>query len=574
MNETYKIAWLCPTRCRVHSVKKLINSLESTCSNPANFVLYLGVDHDDHDTIEYYTQYHQLKSYVQLIIIPDQKCFPGLPWIWNYMVSQTTESLIGMCGDDFVFMTDKWDEMIVNYWRTNYADNVELIHFDDCLQLRHLTDEDKIKKENLRDVVATNSIVHRDTVNLLDGYLPRYFKHLFCDTWLTHVYALAGRCTFIHNLKIKHEHHSITGDVDDTTRKLKQHCEWNSAYSLFNYKESERVAQADTLKEHIESSGPNTIDSNKRVFTSKTRVFANVMIRDEEILLSHVGKIWKHYPIDKWVFYDDHSSDDTVNTIYRIFGDRAVVLRDKDRKTESYMRYKMLQYSHDTGCSAGVVVSIDVDELLSKSILDDFDNIIDISTKYNFQIYQYNCAGDLYHQRTDPSYINNRRGFLVSLKHANMYEMCKNAQSEKGYHLDRVPSIDLKRLEDDRYGFIHLQALNTTFYFIKQMWYKHYDFVESKMSIDKVNRRYDPVVNRGEFLPEPMPENIIDEQMMKHITPGIYDDVLRSKPHYLKYILSHLDSRLVTFGHDLFLSDVLNPSNVKQLKSSKLQHSV
>ena len=571
----YKVAWLCPTRDRVGSVDKLIRSIEQTFESVDNFILYLGVDHDDINTMEYYKHYHQFKSYIDIIVVPEQKVFPGLPWIWNYMASQTTEPLIGMCGDDFVFKTDKWDAMIVNYWKSNYADNIELIHFDDCLQLRHLPEKEKYKKENLKNVVAINSIVHRDSINLLGDYLPHYFKHLFCDTWLTDVYKLSKRCTYMPNLKIKHEHHSITGEIDDTTRRLKQHCEWDSAYALFEYKQSERNVQANILKEYIESYGPSVVDSNKHIGISKaTKVFANVLIRDEEILLTHVGKIWKHYPVDRWVFYDDHSSDGTVSLIHQIFGDRAVVLQGKSRKSEAYMRYKMLQYSHDNGCSDGVVISIDVDELLSKSMLDDFDNIIDISTKYWLQLFQYNCTGDLYHCRSDSYYRTNRRGFIIPVKHANVYEMSINAQSEEGYHLARVPSVNLKKIQDDRYGFIHLQSLNIRFYLIKQMWYKHHDYVESKMSIDDINDRYDPVVNQGNFQPTPIAENIIDKQMMGHITPDIFDDILESKQHYLKYILSHLDDRLVTFGHDLFLSDVLNPSNAKQLKSSKLQHSV
>ena len=59
-------------------------------------------------------------------------------------------------------------------------------------------------------------------------------------------------------------------------------------------------------------------------------VHANVMVKDESIILPHVFKYWNEYPIDKWVFYNDNSVDNTTEVIQRNFGDRAVVFESKE----------------------------------------------------------------------------------------------------------------------------------------------------------------------------------------------------------------------------------------------------
>ena len=40
------------------------------------------------------------------------------------------------------------------------------------------------------------------------------------------------------------------------------------------------------------------------------KVHANVMIKDEELLLQEIIPIWEKYPVDHWVFYDDNSFEE------------------------------------------------------------------------------------------------------------------------------------------------------------------------------------------------------------------------------------------------------------------------
>ena len=60
------------------------------------------------------------------------------------------------------------------------------------------------------------------------------------------------------------------------------------------------------------------------------KVYANVMVQNEAIILPHVFEYWNEYPVDKWVFYDDNSTDDTIQVIKDNFGDKAKVFSSKD----------------------------------------------------------------------------------------------------------------------------------------------------------------------------------------------------------------------------------------------------
>ena len=54
-------------------------------------------------------------------------------------------------------------------------------------------------------------------------------------------------------------------------------------------------------------------------------VHANVVFKNEAILLKHLVEVWKHYPIDEWVFYDDRSTDESVEIVKTLPGIVTVI---------------------------------------------------------------------------------------------------------------------------------------------------------------------------------------------------------------------------------------------------------
>ena len=266
----------------------------------------------------------------------------------------------------------------------------------------------------------------------------------------------------------------------------------------------------------------------------------NVMVKDEGLLLEKVLPIWKSYDVDQFVFYDDNSSDNTLEVIAKhLEPERYVLLNDKLPKfNEGYHRSKMLQHSRKR--KADFAISVDSDELLSANFAKDLKHILKDHEAKDLWIYWYNVVnGSLEYVRTDPAYTNNYRNFVMPLKHTGYLDI-----SQWKYHTPRIPTINLPRAFTKEYGIIHLQAMNVRFYALKQLWYKHYELVNYNHSISEINNRYDPVVNNLNFFPVKVPESIVGDLVFDD---SVFD-LIEEKKGYKKYVREHYNSSLVTFG--------------------------
>lgn len=267
-------------------------------------------------------------------------------------------------------------------------------------------------------------------------------------------------------------------------------------------------------------------------------VQANVMIQNESIILPHIHKYWKDYPIDKWVFYDDNSSDDTVNVIKSLFGDKAFVIEgSRSEFNESHNRSYMLEFSRSDG--ADFVLSIDADELLSTSWLQNWDFILKHNLDFDVEYYWYNVVGSISKIRQDPQYLHNYRTFLLPLSKTSKFDM-----TQFKYHTPRTPPVNLPKAKCNQAGVIHLQAINKRYYALKQLWYKHYEYHTWNHPINFINARYDPVVNNMNFMEKPNPTSIY---YGINFDPEIYDDIEEVKG-YKEYILKNPVQELITFG--------------------------
>lgn len=274
------------------------------------------------------------------------------------------------------------------------------------------------------------------------------------------------------------------------------------------------------------------------------KIQANVMIQNEALILPEVFKYWRNYPIDKWVFYDDNSTDDTVAVIKSLFGDHAVVLEGKREEfSESHNRSMMLEFSR--GDKADFVLSIDADELLSTSWLENWDHIAESNCLYDVEYFWYNVVGSVKKTRQDPMYQTNYRTFLLPMRHTGKFDLLQYK-----YHTPRTPQIKLNKARCREAGVIHLQAINKRYYALKQLWYKHYEYHTWDHPVEYINRRYDPVVNNLNFMEVDTPDYICDGI---DFDASIYDEIERVKG-YKQYIKDNYVPELVTFGQG-FLED-------------------
>lgn len=273
-------------------------------------------------------------------------------------------------------------------------------------------------------------------------------------------------------------------------------------------------------------------------------VHANVMIQNEALILPEVYKQWKDYPVDKWVFYDDNSSDDTVAVIKSLFGDKAVIFEGKREEfSESHNRAMMLEFSR--GDDANFVLSIDADELISASWLENWDHIVESNCLFDVEYYWFNVVGSVNKMRQDPMYINNYRTFLLPLRHTEKFDL-----TQYKYHTPRTPPVRLNKARCNEAGVIHLQAINTRYYALKQLWYKHYEFHTWQHPVEYINQRYDPVVNNLNFNEVDTPDYICGDISFD---ASIYDEIEKVKG-YKQYIKDNYVPELVTFGRE-YLED-------------------
>lgn len=270
----------------------------------------------------------------------------------------------------------------------------------------------------------------------------------------------------------------------------------------------------------------------------------NTMLKNEEHLLKEVLPIWLHYPINKFVFYNDDSTDNSIEIIFQILGKDRVHIIENNKKNfnESYNRGSMLEYSRSD--NADYVFCIDADELLSANFLEDFNEVIKVYEHFNLNLYWYNVVENkLSKIRQDPLYIHNYRTFILPIKHTDNFDL-----NNWKYHVPRTPTVHLPMQYTKEYGVIHLQAINKKFYTIKQLWYKHYEFIKFQHSIEEINNKYDPVINNLNFCSIDTPDKIIKNIKFDS---SIYEKMLQAKEYY-KFIVDNYNDKLITFGKEYF----------------------
>ena len=208
-----RIALLCPTRERVYNVKRLVNSILQTTNNLDNLTLYFGVDKDD-PTLTEVREYTSQYSFIKIIEIDNAGTFLGLGKIWNLMVKDAPEDILSMVGDDMVFETIGWDNMVIDEFINK--GRIKLLHFNDGMKgpgnpLSHLSP------------LAVNSFIHRIYYDTFGYYVREEWKHWYHDTWLHDVFSMAEKRVYHHDCIIRHLHPDnpqYKGTIDKITTNL------------------------------------------------------------------------------------------------------------------------------------------------------------------------------------------------------------------------------------------------------------------------------------------------------------------------------------------------------------------
>jgi glycosyltransferase involved in cell wall biosynthesis len=274
------------------------------------------------------------------------------------------------------------------------------------------------------------------------------------------------------------------------------------------------------------------------------KIHANVPFKNEALLLKHLVPVWNTYPVDEWVFFDDGSTDDSVEIVNSLDA-KVTFVSDSNcfaidgNWHETNVRQKMFQYSKDSG--AEFIIAIDADEFLSSNMIKHLEEILKYARSYQLDLYWYNFVEDIYHVRQDDQYLNNYKNFIMHVPSTYGF------QGNLIKHTPRAaPSSMTQALKTKEFGLMHLQSMNVEFYALKQLWYKHWEYHVEKRPVQFINARYDPVVSNLNFNPVE-----INKELVKGVSieSKIFKELIDIKG-YKEYILNNLVPELVTFGKE------------------------
>jgi len=220
-----KIALLLPTRERMNNKINFLISALARCKSPENYTLYMGLDKDD-PTLERCQKLAQAINNLKVIIIPPNPSGKfSLGYFWNVLAKESTEEIISMLGDDFIFSSDNWDEEIINEFK-NCKDNFKLVCGNDG---------------HRGDGFASWLFIHRRYIDVTGYFMREEFSRNWIDQWLDNMYTAFGRKTYRKDVIITHNHwvfgaskfDKVAERMRDTEGPNKEHSDqiWPTLYN-------------------------------------------------------------------------------------------------------------------------------------------------------------------------------------------------------------------------------------------------------------------------------------------------------------------------------------------------------
>lgn len=195
-----KIAILVPSRERMNRRLTMIMSILTSVKDINNVNIYLGVDDDD-PTLPVIQKVANAIPCVKIVNIHNEGKFVGLGKMWNDCVAASNEEIISMIGDDMVFATPGWDEMLIKEFSNAPKDSILGVHCNDGYHGQKL---------------AVNFFCLRKYADIMNGkFMREEFKINWIDQWLHQVFQSVGRLKYRGDIMIEHRHWVLGKDKRD-----------------------------------------------------------------------------------------------------------------------------------------------------------------------------------------------------------------------------------------------------------------------------------------------------------------------------------------------------------------------
>jgi hypothetical protein len=190
------IAVLTPSRGRPERFNEMVDAIRRTACTEVT--VYAGLDEDDAD------RYH-LPVGVRCTIRPRMRL---APWT-NLLAKQALRdghSILAFLGDDHRPRTAGWDLSVLEAMN---GMGPGLVYTRDGLQDERL---------------PTAPFWHADVIRALGWYYPPVLKHLYADDYWLCLARDLGRCTYLPDVLIEHEHPSAGKAVEDESYRESAAC--------------------------------------------------------------------------------------------------------------------------------------------------------------------------------------------------------------------------------------------------------------------------------------------------------------------------------------------------------------
>lgn len=176
-----------PTRCRPLNVHRLLESIEDTAAHPDRITAYFYVDDDDDVMLRHIDGIREAHGIKMHFAIGPQIV---LSQTYTGMAAASTGDILWSGGDDIVFRTPGWDDMIAEEFE-KVPDRILLVYGNDCLQEHRL---------------ATHPFISRKGMDVLGYFYPATGEIAVTDLWLHHAYETIGRLCYRPDIITEHMH--------------------------------------------------------------------------------------------------------------------------------------------------------------------------------------------------------------------------------------------------------------------------------------------------------------------------------------------------------------------------------
>lgn len=199
-----KISILLPTLKRVQKVKDLLQNIEQTVQHRSSVEICFFVNSDDLDTMQFVAELEAAQTAETLQIKHTHGMGVIFSDMWNKAFEVATGDICMLCGDDVVFRTQGWDDIIRNRFE-NIPDKIAYVYVDDGA---------------FHGAAGIHGFLHRNWIEVLGYVTTSIFIYNWADIWIDEIAKILNRHVYVPEVVIEHMHWvHRKGSIDEVYHK-------------------------------------------------------------------------------------------------------------------------------------------------------------------------------------------------------------------------------------------------------------------------------------------------------------------------------------------------------------------